>query len=286
MSTIDFSRFARDIAAANGSGQMLPVIEKELLHYEILRSMQEARLLASLSFQGGTCLRLCYGALRASEDLDFAGGAGFEASNLASLKDCIEKTLPERYQVQVQVAEPTKLDSLVKKWRIRIDTTPAKADLPSQKITLEVAAIPFYSAEPRMLQLNYEGLPSSYEDVVVPCESLEEILADKLESFICSPRIRHRDIWDLQWLARRPGLDLTAAHTLRAKKEVDYGESEAFAQGLSRATIQLGEIIDSKEFLTQMLRFLPQDVISNTVENKDWRIAAQNLIADLYTCYL
>jgi len=133
-----------------------------------------------------------------------------------------------------------------------------------------------------MLQLNYGGLPSSYGDVVVPCESLEEILADKLESFICSPQIRYRDIWDLQWLARRPGLDMSSAHALRTQKEIDYGETDIFEKGLSRATGQLSEIIDSAEFLAQMQRFLPQSVISNTIENKDWRIAVKNLITSLY----
>ncbi|WP_280176558.1 hypothetical protein [Paraeggerthella hongkongensis] len=43
---------------------MTPVIEKELLHYEILRAMEQGGLLASLTFQGGTRPRLCYVAPR------------------------------------------------------------------------------------------------------------------------------------------------------------------------------------------------------------------------------
>ena len=50
-----------------------PVVEKELLHYEILRALDEAAVLDKLVFQGGTSLRLCHGAPRYSEDLDFAG---------------------------------------------------------------------------------------------------------------------------------------------------------------------------------------------------------------------
>ena len=53
---------------------MRPVIEKEILHYDILFCLDQAGLLKDLVFQGGTCLRLCYGANRFSEDLDFAGG--------------------------------------------------------------------------------------------------------------------------------------------------------------------------------------------------------------------
>lgn len=45
-----------------------PVVEKELLHHDILREMSEAGLLAGLTFIGGTCLRACYGSPRLSED--------------------------------------------------------------------------------------------------------------------------------------------------------------------------------------------------------------------------
>lgn len=41
-----------------------PVVEKELLHHDILREMSGAGLLAGLTFIGGTCLRACYGSPR------------------------------------------------------------------------------------------------------------------------------------------------------------------------------------------------------------------------------
>ena len=51
----------------------LPAIEKELLHLEVLRAMHDEGLLRGMTFKGGTCLRLCHGAERLSEDLDFSG---------------------------------------------------------------------------------------------------------------------------------------------------------------------------------------------------------------------
>lgn len=54
-----------------GRAHMRPVIEKELLHHDILFALDQAGLLEHLTFQGGTALRLCYGAQRFSEDLDF-----------------------------------------------------------------------------------------------------------------------------------------------------------------------------------------------------------------------
>lgn len=282
MSKLDFRAYASQLAQSNGRQIMAPVIEKELLHYEILRVMEEEGLLTNLVFQGGTCLRLCYGALRYSEDLDFAGDFNFDAESLNNLKTCIERALPERYQVTTDVKEPAVSESLVKKWRIRVNTAPFRPDIATQKISLEVAAIPAYTKRPRMLQLNYDGLPSSYEDVVLFAESPEEILADKMEAFVCSRRIRYRDLWDMHWLMRRPGINLDEACMLRSKKESDYGESERFAQKITTLNSDLPSIIESDEFKQQMKRFLPADRYERTIARPAFRTALTEGIQELY----
>jgi len=52
--------------------------------------MDRHGFLGRLVFQGGTCLRLCYDAVRYSEDLDFAGGPDFQADDLAGLGKILE----------------------------------------------------------------------------------------------------------------------------------------------------------------------------------------------------
>ena len=282
MPKIDFAAYARQLAAENNTSMMLPVIEKELLHYEILRAMAEAGLLSSLTFQGGTCLRLCYGAVRYSEDLDFAGGVDFKASDLQELKDCITETLPEKYAATLRVDEPESDISLIKKWRIKIDTAPERPDLPVQKISLEVAAVEAHTKQPQMLQLNYVGLPNGYEDTIVSAESLEEILADKLEAFVCSRYIRYRDLWDMYWIKRRPAIDLEKVFELRRKKENDYGEREIFARGLTRVADGLESIVNGKEFSDQMKRFLPTEMHAKTVGRAEFRALLLEGIRELY----
>jgi predicted nucleotidyltransferase component of viral defense system len=76
---------ATRLAGEDGRAAMVPVIEKELLHYDILDELDRFSLLARLSFQGGTCLRLCYGSERYSEDLDFAGGSDFNHRDFVGL---------------------------------------------------------------------------------------------------------------------------------------------------------------------------------------------------------
>ena len=69
------------------------VVEKELLHHDIIREMSRASLLEQLTFMGGTCLRACYGSNRLSEDLDFTGGHDFNKSSLSHLAEVLKKQL-------------------------------------------------------------------------------------------------------------------------------------------------------------------------------------------------
>ena len=59
--------------AINNTRDLAPlrvVVEKELLHHDILRILSEAGLLSQLTFIGRTCLRACYGSDHLSKDLD------------------------------------------------------------------------------------------------------------------------------------------------------------------------------------------------------------------------
>jgi len=82
--------------ALQNQGKLSPlriVVEKELLHHDILREMSTAGLLKKLTFIGGTCLRACYGSSRLSEDLDFAGGTDFYRADLANLGQVLMQRL-------------------------------------------------------------------------------------------------------------------------------------------------------------------------------------------------
>ena len=139
-----------------------PVIQKELLHYDILFCLKQAGLLNGLVFQGGTSLRLCYGSNRYSEDLDFVGGKNFSSSALADLKSRIEAYVGARYDLEVTVKEPASLrrqDPIhaalnVDRWQVSVTTDPGRRDLPKQRIKLEVANIPAYTVTKRALQDN------------------------------------------------------------------------------------------------------------------------------------
>ncbi len=253
----------------SGHTHMRPVLEKELLHYDILFALDKERLLDELTFQGGTSLRLCYGAVRFSEDLDFVGGRNFATGHLMDIKSCIEHYVGSKYGLEVMVKEPKEMamepehrDIRVDKWQISVITAPGQRHLPRQKIKIEVANIPAYSKVPRPLQQNYEFLPDGYIDTLVMVESLEEIMADKLISLVnCQAYIRHRDIWDLRWL-RQQGAKVNVEF-IKAKL-LDY-KVDDYCEKLEKMKSKIPDIIHGKEFREQLSRFIPLEVQERTL---------------------
>ncbi|AMP02407.1 nucleotidyl transferase AbiEii/AbiGii toxin family protein [Collimonas pratensis] len=270
-----------DLAMANpGLSAMRPVVEKELLHYEIFQALDAEGLLKGLVFQGGTSLRLCRGSDRFSEDLDFAGGKDFSADSMQKIKECVEKRIGERFGLKVTVNnKPAKVgdDGIkhvrVDKWWISIETSPENSAMPGQKIKLEIASIPAYTRELLPLRANYDflgGMPV----VLVNAESLDEIMADKVLAFptslldnqgqpvgLDSAKIRHRDIWDLAWMATR-GAKLVPELVL--SKIEDYGVVDY--PGLLEAAIkQIPQIVKSPQFQAQMMRFIDSSTVARTL---------------------
>lgn len=265
----DFETLVARAMAEPGRQAMRPVIEKELLHFDILFALDREGLLDDLTFQGGTSLRLCYGASRFSEDLDFAGGRDFQSDKVAAIKACIETYVSRRYRLEVTVKpprvlchEPAYAEVKVDKWQVAVVTSPSRPDLPKQRIKLEIANIPAHTRQARSLQVHYPFLPDGYSDLLVLCESLDEILADKLVSLVNTQKyVRHRDIWDLQWLKQQgatPNIGLVK-QKLRDYRVGDYvGKATAMID-------RLPEIIGGDAFKREMTRFLPADTLERTL---------------------
>lgn len=249
----DFNELVALAMAQPGRAAMRPVVEKEILHYDIFHALDKAGLLRNLVFQGGTSLRLCRGSSRFSEDLYFAGGKDFTSSRMQPIKSCIETHIGARYGFKVDVD----------KWQVSVETVPERRDFPRQRIKIEIANIPAYTRELVPLRSNYDFL-LGYNSVLVNAESLDEIMADKLIAFPASTKIvRYRDIWDLAWLTQQ-GAKLNAA--LVELKIADY-RIEDYPGLLQSALDRLPGIVSSKPFKDEMLRFIDSDTIAKTIDD-------------------
>lgn len=257
-----------------------PVVEKELLHHDILREMSEAGLLTGLTFIGGTCLRACYGSARLSEDLDFTGGSHFKKSDLAELARVMTERLQTRYALPVSVSEPVKVGGKVSTWKLTIETRPGQKHLPAQRIHLDICAIPSHDPRPMMLR-NLYGIDLGTSGLILQAQSREEILADKIIALAFREnRIKNRDLWDIAWLTQQ-GIELPT-QLIPIKIRDHQRESAEFVTLLTERTAALQtQAIVREDFMKEMRRFLPAATVRDTIEKEAYWSFLADLVEDL-----
>jgi len=263
------------LRARTDLSSLRPVVEKELLHHDILREMSQAGLLRGFTFIGGTCLRACYGSSRLSEDLDFTGGSDFRRSTLADLASVLTDRLKNRYDLPVRVSEPVNVGGNVSTWKLVIETRPGRKHLPAQRINLDICAIPSHDPRPMMLR-NLYGVDLGTSGLILQAQSREEILADKVVALaLRENRIKNRDLWDIVWLTQQ-GIELPLS-LIPLKIHDHKCEQADFIAALEARLLALRGQPDTRtDFIKEMQRFLPAAAIRDTVDKEPyWRHLTQ-----------
>lgn len=253
------------------------VIEKEILHHDILRILSEEGFLSKLIFVGGTCLRLIYGSSRYSEDLDFtAGRDSLKDKDLKPMAAVLTTKLSKKYDLAVSVTEPKKnKDGNVDTWKIKIQTAPERKGIPEQQIHIDVALTSSQTSLAHML-INHYKIDLGTEGVIVNCQSEEEILADKLVAFIGREKIKARDLWDTAYLKQRCDIDVSCGYVQRKLAE-RHMETEYFLSEFETRIRSMEEEIQiKKEFEKQMTRFLPMNIYRRTVLDERFWVSLVN----------
>ncbi len=276
------NQYIRDILAVNPEyAALTPVIEKEILHHDIMDVMVKQGAMQSLAFIGGTSLRMCFNSSRLSEDLDFNGGHDFQPSDFNGLEIDIQEYLQKKYETQVWVNKPqADKQGNTSSWNISIEKAANRPDLPRQKMHIDVCAIPSFDTQNRPL-INHYNVVVPTEGLLVPVQSLEETLADKFIALAYrARRIKPRDIWDIVWIKQR-GIDVSTA-LIDQKLEARKKTKADFIQALN---VQVGKIIEDKivhqDFNMEMSRFIPSQIKARTLDNPDYWPYLQNEIKSM-----
>lgn len=282
---LNFNELA-DRAAEPGNVAASGTIKKEILHYDILWAMHAAGLLAHLVFKGGTSLRLCHGSPRLSEDLDFSGGARFSASIFDGFEEVLGKAIHRHYGLRT-FARPPNLqhaDAPVPVWRlwIAVETHPGRPDIPRQRVKIEVDRSTSDRVEISEPNLNYAHLGAEHQAFTLRTARLESVMVDKLIALPLSvagrDNPRHRDIWDLRWLATARGCH--PARDLLAAKAAEVGMAN-YRTALAKTLATLPELIESAAYAAAMRRHLRFDDWDRSVARPDGRAATISKINDL-----
>ncbi|MFN3162856.1 MAG: nucleotidyl transferase AbiEii/AbiGii toxin family protein [Pseudohongiellaceae bacterium] len=274
-------QFQRIVQENPDYAAITPVIEKEILHHDIMDVLIKQGAMQQLTFIGGTAMRLCYNSVRLSEDLDFNGGHEFSPANFDGLELAIQTYIQNKYETDVWVNKPAddKQGDTVS-WKISIVKEANRPDLPRQKMHIDVCAIPSFDVEKRPL-LNHYNIVVPTEGLLVPVQSLQEMLADKLIALAYRARqIEPRDIWDIVWIRQR-GIRLSR-HLVARKLAARNKQADDFRQAL---TLQLTNLMQEDavrvDFNTEMSRFIPFKIRERTLDNPEYWAYVQTEVSEV-----
>ena len=274
---------ARALSGSQGADRsLLPVIEKEILHHDIMRELHEGGLLAGLVFFGGTNLRLCHGSQRLSEDLDFKGGHSFDPAAMGRLASVLVAGLGRKYGLGVDVEGPKLKPGNTKTWTVRVTTRPGSKSEKQQRINIDICALEAFDAAPRLLA-NFYAMDLGTTGLIIRSQSLKESYTDKLVALALRRRLQPRDLWDLMWLKQRLS-DMNPFHLPEKILEHEHEGPEFLGRlaGALRA-VNTDPAVRSA-FVDELSRFLPARLHETAAKADFWTYIAQSLAEDYGRC--
>lgn len=255
------------------------VVEKEILHHDIMSVLHKEGVLQQLVFIGGTSLRLCYNANRLSEDLDFTAGSDFKPTQLNGLELRIQQHLEKKYGLAVSVRKPALSDGDTSTWKITLEKHPGRPDIPSQKMHIDICALPSFDIQHRPIMDHYR-INSTMSGLPIPVQSLKEILADKMIAFAYRERrIKPRDIWDIVWL-KQQGIEQSPTLVLQKLEAREKTVADFCGNIKQHALLVDNNRATHDDFLQEMGRFLPHDVAERTVNQQAFWPYLSSVIAE------
>ncbi len=214
---------------------LVPVITKELYHYAILSTMREGGLSRlQLVFQGGTSLRLCHRSPRYSEGPGLRRRQGLRTGVLR------RDGQGDRTQSSPQCPRFQRRDPRPQV-RGAWSTGGASASVPraaheghaQPDHQTRGRRHPAYDPYPRPLRINYRRLYGLFDRIPITVESLDEIMADKMLSYVAANHMRYRDLWDMGWIGAKRLSDRSNVWDMLDRKQDDYSEKPDWASRLS-----------------------------------------------------
>jgi predicted nucleotidyltransferase component of viral defense system len=231
----------------------------------------------SMKFQGGTSLSLVYGSSRFSEDLDFLVGTDRGLARLVSgaqtrMTNSLRATLPgtkvsytaRDADIEAEDAKNPRSftmtvanDQWYRSIKVKVEFWVANPEAVAQyQVGVKTA---------RILNQVVEGNPLrlTMSPVMVPAATLQEIVVDKLHALACRQYLKHRDLFDLWWLAQqgvqRWDHELVSRYPYHAKM---YNDSPALADllvAIERRCHEVQAQVGRPEFKCELQRWLGED---------------------------
>ncbi len=205
----------REYAPANAIEQENMLAE--LMQHYVLASLSRSGLFSTAMFHGGTCLRICHGMNRFSEDLDFLlkqpdGRFAWEPHLHAIATDC------EAEGLRIEIQDKNRAAGAVRKAFVKTDSigSVVTVDLPFERVSskkvrirLEIDVNPPRGSS---FETSYLSFPTT---APITTQTLSSGFGTKVHALLCRRYVKGRDWYDFLWyVARHPTWRCSATHCL------------------------------------------------------------------------
>lgn len=222
----------------------------------------------TIIFQGGTALRWVHGGIRFSEDLDFV--THLKREHIASI---VEKMYPKTRNACLSQFGPGSAEQQIKASRssnyramfvFRPETQRERIAVRLEFEMLEQGRQPKFERcilreLPQVAGLVTGGqLMLPYSSTIIPVETPEEILSDKIRALFERRYLKGRDIYDLWWIVTQMGISPCWSITQEKLSLYEAPFMPARNPDFFLAKASEGEIIRALD--SDLARFIPQNL--------------------------
>lgn len=175
---------------------------REYLQISVLKAMYRSKYGHALSFMGGTCLRICYGLKRYSEDLDFALDRPLDGYSFPALVRMIAAETGSRgFDVETTIDEKlTVHKSFIKFSNLLYPMKLSHRKDHKLQIKLEVDTKPIPVTDDEL----ESHFVAKYDEIFPLLKHKNETLfAGKILALLCRAYTKGRDYYDLIWFLAR-----------------------------------------------------------------------------------
>lgn len=244
---------------AHVTDQHILNIIREYLQVLILKAIYLSKYGKALSFMGGTCLRMCYGLKRYSEDLDFTLDRKIPGYSFNELNEIVASFLKNTdFEVDFKFnEEKTVQTSFIRVSKVLhlFGVSPLKTQKLHVKLEVDTKPVKISDKERESFFL------TKFDEIFPIIKQTDEILfAGKIAAILIRSFTKGRDFYDLIWfLTRRTGIDLNYLNSRlkQADLSLNFKDPKAVIHELEKRISQ----VDTKAILKDMGRFLedPQE---------------------------
>jgi predicted nucleotidyltransferase component of viral defense system len=249
---------------------------REYLQTRILQSLYALPMGKRLVFHGGTCLRICHGTRRYSEDLDFSLAKG---KSVFSLEKTAAAVVRDLQRLGFKAEQKVNAEQTVQKAFVRVAGLIDHFHLPAsknQKLTVKLEV----DVKPPGGGVVETFFVSRFDELFpISTYDLPTLFAGKMLALLFRPYSRGRDYYDAVWFLKNKTTGNMAYFAAGVKQAKASGRHFQAWDDVLRAFGKKAELISAKALVADLRPFLEDSAELSWLEK--YSEAVMSLLAQM-----